>query len=124
MVVVVGGRASALDEGHRLRELIALETRAKTVERSWARATGLVEQDRADVAELQGGGIQVVERAKSFLLSGESGPGASRSVIIRSSKSRASSNAVASKTRAKASKVATRRSGGIRAIVAAQDEAA
>ena len=30
-------------------------------------ATGVVEQDRARFAELQGGGIQVVDRAESFL---------------------------------------------------------
>ena len=65
----------------------ALSTRA-TASASWVpgdagegqgshpgRATGLVEQDRADVAELQGGRIQVAERAESFLLSGELGLG-------------------------------------------------
>ena len=44
--------------------------------------------------------------------------------MIKSSRSKASSNAVASKARAKASRVATRRSEGIRAITAAQDVAA
>jgi hypothetical protein len=74
LVVVFGGSRQPFDQGHRLRESgpgDACEGQGSHP----GRAASLVEQDGADVTELQSGRIQIAERAKSFLFSGELGLG-------------------------------------------------
>jgi hypothetical protein len=72
MVVVVGRPGQRPDEGDRLGEGWFGDP-GKNGRAELGIATGIVEQDRARFAELQGGGIQIVNRAESFLSAGTSG---------------------------------------------------
>ena len=72
MVVVVGRPGQHPDEGDRIGEGWFGHP-GKNGRAELGIATGVVEQDRARFAELEGGGIQIVDRAESFLSAGTSG---------------------------------------------------
>jgi len=72
MIVLVGRSGQRPDECDRVGERL-FGNPGEDGRAELGIATGVVEQDRACFAELQGGGIQVVDRAESFLFAGTPG---------------------------------------------------